>query len=188
MAELENPALDDGHPRQVRRIALSLFDYLIPLHGYGKRERELLDEAAILHDIGWAGGRQGHHKRSFEMIVAQSPDGFAPREVCIIANLARYHRRALPKESHPPFASLAPADRDLVRRLGALLRVADGLDVTHGALVSVVGCVTSKDVVVVQLRARGECDIELAAAGKKSDLFEVAFGRRVEFAFIPARG
>ncbi len=123
--------LDQGHFLQVTRLALRLFDYLRPLHRRGDDERVQLQAAALLHDIGWADGQRGHHKSSMRRILDAAELPMDERERKIVALIARYHRRALPREKHPYFRDLESEDRRRVRELGCLLRIADGLDYSH---------------------------------------------------------
>jgi len=173
--------LTDRHMRQVAAIAGDLFDACAKLHGLGPKEGRLLRAAALLHDIGWVDGQQQHHKRSMEMIYSDPPKGLSPREVAIVANVARYHRKTVPKESHLRFAALSERDRGIVLRLAALIRVADGLDRTHGSLVRVLGCDVSGDRAIIRLSCLGDCSEELAEATDKGDLFENVFGKTVTF-------
>lgn len=128
--------LDQGHFLQVTRLALRLFDYLRPLHGWGEEERVLLQVAALLHDIGWADGQKGHHKSSMRRIL-EAPDlPLVGKERLMVALIARYHRRVLPRETHPGFGELEVRDRQRVSGLSCLLRIADGLDYSHDASVA----------------------------------------------------
>ena len=122
-----------AHCRQVRDLAVALFDQLPALHRLGAAERDLLAAAALLHDIGWTVSHDKHHKHAFRLIRENQRRlaGFSAAEVELIANIARYHRKALPVLKHKPFAALAGSDREIVRKLAALLRVADGLDRPH---------------------------------------------------------
>ena len=172
---------DVGHAHQVTRLAEALFDSLVPVHGLGEIERELLVEAALLHDIGWCEGQQKHHKRALDLILSEPPEGLDKRETAIVANVARYHRRALPSPSHPSYASLGKADREVVRKLAAILRIADGLDITHGDRSQIIGCAIDSDTVTIELADRGPVESELAAAQKKSDLFQDVFGKGIAF-------
>lgn len=172
---------DLTHSRQVARLAAALFDACADLHYLGTREKTLLVTAALVHDVGWREGQLRHHKRAFAAILDRPPDGLSPRETLIVANVARYHRKALPKLSHPGFARLAPPDRETVRRLGALLRIADGLDVTHRAVARSLTCESAADTVTIEVVAQGDCSMELQAAKKKSDLFEQTFEKKVRF-------
>lgn len=172
---------DVGHARQVARISEELFGVLAPMHGLGAAERELLFEAALLHDIGWCGGQQQHHKRAFELIMSDPPGGYSERDLAIVANVARYHRKALPSLSHEGFARLNEPDREIVRRLAAIIRVADGLDVSHSDLVKVVGCEIGPDMVTFELSTNGSVANEMEAAEEKSDLFREVYGVGISF-------
>jgi len=110
---------EPSHAVQVKRLALQLFDGLASLHGLGEREREWLQAAALLHDIGWSQPGKGHHKNSMKLILRENLDSWTEDEQRIIANIARYHRKSEPKESHKNFADLPPADQQKVRRLAA---------------------------------------------------------------------
>ncbi len=168
-----------AHMTQVARLAGEVFDALAPLHGLGADARALLRCAARLHDIGWAGGQQGHHKRSLDMILAAPLPPFTEREQVIIALVARYHRKALPAPGHRYYVDLDPADQRLVRILAACLRVADGLDRTHaGAAQGVTATVTAD---AITLHVRGDAvEPECTAATAKADLLAEVFDRRVE--------
>ena len=119
------------HAEQVRRLSLSLFDQTQPAHGLGAREREWLDHAALLHDIGVHISYGRHHKHSYYLIKNGDLRGFEPEEVEVIALVARHHRRGLPKKSRGGYASLPARLRRTVRTLAAMLRLAEGLDRSH---------------------------------------------------------
>jgi exopolyphosphatase/guanosine-5'-triphosphate,3'-diphosphate pyrophosphatase len=181
-------AADSGHPRQVLRLSIMLFDELRTLHGLGDTERQWLAAAAILHDIGWAYGQKGHHKRSLEMILSDDALPFDTRTRCIVGLIARYHRKALPAMSHPWFADLDAMDRDRVRALAALLRIADGLDVTHSSLVRRLACRRTDTALVVTCTAPCPGIAEEQSARKRSDLFKEFFGLDVVIEWQTGQG
>ena len=168
--------VDSAHASQVSRLALSLFDSLTDLHALGPNERRLLEFAALLHDIGWVDGQSKHHKRSYEMIMDDPPHGLSPRETAVTANIARYHRKSLPKRSHDGFAALKRADRDIVRKLAAILRIADGLDITHTNASIIRKCTIGKTKVSICLERDNDCSFEIESAQKKANLFREVFG------------
>ena len=86
--------------RQVSRLALALFDQTLTIHGLGDREREWLEFAALLHDIGNHISYEKHHRHSYYLIKHGDLRGFEPDEIEVIALVTRYHRRALPAKSH----------------------------------------------------------------------------------------
>jgi CHAD domain-containing protein len=172
----------EGHAHQVTRLALMLFDDLAVLHRYSGDERFLLECAGLLHDIGWAFGQQGHHTRSFSMILDDRTLPLSDRERMIIALIARYHRKSVPGAKDEAFASLKPKDKKIVRTCSALLRVADGLDFTHSNRISSLTCTIFPDAVTCRLQHEGDIGVETARAVQKADLFMEVFSRRLVFA------
>jgi exopolyphosphatase / guanosine-5'-triphosphate,3'-diphosphate pyrophosphatase len=173
-------AWDEPHCRQVTALALSLFDQTARLHGLGPAERELLEAAGLLHDVGYAVAQSSHHKHSLYLIRNADLDGWSQRELLLVANIARYHRKALPSARHNDYMALAEADRALVRRLAAMLRVADGLDADHFQVVEEVRVVEEGDALRLELRARDVPDLDVWAAEQNADLFEQELGRRLQ--------
>jgi exopolyphosphatase/guanosine-5'-triphosphate,3'-diphosphate pyrophosphatase len=171
---------DEPHSRRVTKLALSLFDQTTELHRLGPAERELLEVAGLLHDVGYAVAQSAHHKHSLYLIRNSDLDGFRPDELAVMANVARYHRKALPSERHPDYQSLSEGEQELVRRLAALLRLADGLDADHFQVVQEVAVKLEDDVARLELRALDVPDLAMWAAERNGDLFEQEFGRRVE--------
>lgn len=175
------PALWE-HAQQVARLSARLFDLTAPVHNLGAREREWLEYAALLHDVGYSIHFERHHKHSLYLISTAGLDAFDPREIEIVAHVARYHRGALPKRSHESFAALRPWQQETVRRLAALLRVANALDRTHAArVVELHAALVKRKPVVVEVLSPFDVALELTAARHGADLFERHFRRRIEF-------
>jgi exopolyphosphatase / guanosine-5'-triphosphate,3'-diphosphate pyrophosphatase len=170
-------AWDEAHCRQVTALALSLFDQTVALHGLGPPERELLEAAGLLHDVGYAVAQSSRHKHTLYLIRNAALDGWSARELLLMANVARYHRKALPSSRHADYMALEEPDRVVVRRLAALLRVAEGLDADHFQVVEEVRVVDEPPSLRLELRARDEPD--LWSARQNADLFETEFTRQV---------
>ena len=170
---------DERHSQQVARLALVLFDSLQPLHGLGEEPRQLLEFAALAHDIGWHIGHSSHHKHSYYLIKNGDLEGFSPVETEIIANIARYHRRSFPKKSHPNYMALQPAERKIVDQLAALLRLADGLDRGHYANVQNLKVTLRKKSLHLRLETTADPQLELWATRHKTDLFEHVYHRPI---------
>lgn len=169
-----------AHMEHVARLSALLFDATQDLHRLGANERDLLICAALMHDIGFAVAEKGHHKYSMHVILKAEIPPLTTGERLIVANVARYHRKALPKLGHPRFAQLRPAERKVVRALAALLRVADGLDRAHeNAVASLTLRLPSADTAELLLTGPGHLDEAAAGAVRKADLFEKTFGRRL---------
>ncbi len=168
-----------AHTHHVTYLALRLFDELAPLHGLGPRARTWLGWAGLLHDIGWVRGRAGHHKTAARLIAAAPQLPWPPRIRRIVATIARYHRRALPRLEHTAYGALPAADRRTVAVLAALLRLADGLDYAHQGLVRDVRARISSTRISVLCSGRGPAAADLARGREKSDLARRVFGREV---------
>jgi exopolyphosphatase / guanosine-5'-triphosphate,3'-diphosphate pyrophosphatase len=127
-------ACDDepDHARHVARLALRLFDLLLPLHRLGDNARAVLEAAALLANVGQFISHDGHHLHSYYVIRnSERLVGFTDAEIELIAQVARYHRKSAPKLSHEAFAALDAASKQSVQILAGLLRVAIGLDRSH---------------------------------------------------------
>jgi len=167
---------EEGHSQQVARLAVALFDQTAERHGLGPREREWLEYAALLHDVGNHIAHARHHRHSYYLIVHGELLGFDPKEICLIAALARYHRKAGPKDDDEELATLTDGMRAAVPPLAALLRVADALDRSHfGVVREVTVGGRGKDVKIGVRTAGNDAELELWAAGRKADIFEQVF-------------
>jgi exopolyphosphatase/guanosine-5'-triphosphate,3'-diphosphate pyrophosphatase len=172
---------DEKHALQVARLALALFDGLRAVHKMGSHERELLEYAALLHDIGWHIGLSSHHKHSLYLIKNGELEGFSPNDTDILANVARYHRKSAPKKSHPDFVALDADSRQRVWKLASLLRIADGLDRGHYDNVQKLRTIVRRDTVSVLVDTQADPQLELWAARLKGDMFERTFERGLKF-------
>ena len=165
------------HSRQVTRLALSLFDQTRGLHGLGPREREWLEFAALLHDVGGHISYIGHDEHSYYLIRNGGLRGFEPEEVEAIALMARYHRRGRPKKSHPAFAALGRPARQAVRTAAAILRMAESLDRSHGQLLERIELQDDRDRFRLVLHARAPAELEAWAARRQSKAMEKLLGK-----------
>lgn len=173
-----------GHQRHVARLALVLFERLAPLHGLAPGDRDLLWAAAVLHGIGRFVSDTGHHKHAAYLIRNTPLAGWSAEERELVAQIARYYRKAMPKPAHLEYAALAAEDRRRVDVLAALLRIADGLDIRHLGVVNDVAAIPEGGVVAMSAQAEGDASPELEAALQKADLFERVFALRVDLRVV----
>lgn len=159
---------------------MAIFDDLRAVHGYGPDERFMLHIAALLHDIGYIHGSRGHHKHSMTIILG---DGSVPLDDSmrvLVACMARYHRRAMPKQGHMHYSELDHEDRRRVEVLSAILRVADALDAGHECLVTQVSAAATPRSILLDCETR---DIErvhqVILPIRKANLLERISSRRV---------
>jgi len=174
------------HSHHVAHLATLLFDRTQPLHGLGEVEREWLEYAAILHDIGYLIHSRQHHKHAYYLIKNSDLYGLTAEEVEMVANIARYHRRALPHDKHDTLKALPARHRRSLEMLSALLRIADGLDRSHFSVIQNLD-VTLGTPLTITLRTTGDPELEIWAARTRADLFEKVFKRSVQFETRPRK-
>jgi exopolyphosphatase/guanosine-5'-triphosphate,3'-diphosphate pyrophosphatase len=166
---------EEEHCLQDARLAARLFDLTADLHHLDEEERDLLYCAGLLHDIGYVEGYWGHHKTAYRLIMQAELPGLSERERRIVANVARYHRGARPSLKHKGFAKLDADDREVVTALGAILRLADGLDRSHADAVRGLDAWLEGDRLVLMLDCPFGCESEEWAGEKKGRFFGDVF-------------
>lgn len=182
---------ETSHTRQVARLALRLFDQTRRLHCLGVADRELLWAAATLHDVGLFVSHVQHHRHAYYLIRNADLLGYTEEEKEILANVARYHRKSHPKERHEGYAGLPRGGRERVRRLAAILRIADGLDRSHASRVADLLCASAGKILRIRLipACRGDAlELERWGAGLKKGLFEEVFRKKVRFSMPRGQG
>ena len=172
---------EQKHARHVAYLAERMFDDLTSVHGFNRQHRTLMAAAALLHDIGYSIAHEPHHKHSHYIIKHAELTGFSEGERQIIALIARYHRRALPKERHSDFAALTSEEQNIVWRLGGILRLAEAFDRSHDSRVRDVKCRDEGRAIQMRLISSETCRNELRAAAIARDMFEQAFACKVTF-------
>ncbi len=166
------------HTRQVRRLAGMLFDELQSLHKLGPRDRELLDAAAMLHDVGMAVGYHNHHKHGAYLIETAPMYGFTHREHALLILLVRYHRKGLPNwGSFRTLARLDDASR--LSGLTACLRLAEYLERSRSGRIKGLRTEINSNKVRLSLLATEEPLVEIWEARKHAPLFKRAFGKKL---------
>ena len=168
-----------NHVNHVRYLAGRAFEQLAPLHGYSDAERELLDAAAMLHDLGTIISYENHHRHSQTLIINAGLPGFTPREIALISLLVRYHRKRKPTLLE--FESLLRAD-DLERlvRLASILRLAEFLERGRNATVDDITIRWDDSTLYLTLIADEYPAVEIWGTERNAvDLIEIAFRRKV---------
>lgn len=172
---------DREHSEQVAGLGNQLFDSLMEIHGLDESCRELLEYAALLHNIGCFISIPSHHKHSQYIILNGDLRGFSPDEIAIIGNVARYHRKSPPSEKHAAYGALSLKNRRTVDVLSGILRLANGLERGHRQNIGSIGAEVRGDVIVLRLKARFEPDIEIWAADQLKSLLENVLKKTIVF-------
>ncbi len=183
-ASVENLAaryrVDRAHTQHVAALALGMFDQLarMGLHEGDPEERELLWAACMLHDIGMSVDYDDHHKHSRYLILSAGLPGYSPKEVAIVAQAARYHRKGMP-DPGPLAALFGEGDAARLDRCAVLLRLAEDLERSRDQLVKDTVLSAENGSVQLKLLAQGGAAVPRWAAGRESELFARAFDRKL---------
>ena len=171
---------EQQHASTVARFALDLFDSTMTLHKLGKDERLLLEVAALLHDVGYFISVTNHHKHSYYIINSSPFIGLDELQKILIANVARYHRKSIPKPNHREFYELTPKQRQIILKLAAILRLAEALDREHANRVKKIRVGRSGDKFRIFLEGDGDMLLEKWALSRGCQLFEKIFKKKVQ--------
>lgn len=171
---------EQEHVLKVSELATMIFDFLEPYHHFGAVEKELLQYAAILHDIGKFVQVSGHHKHGQYIIANSNLSGFNTTELLVLSTIVRYHRRAIPKIEHQPYVILLPKDKKMVQILAGILRIADNLDRGHRNYVTGLKVTVSTEKIQILVQALNNVDMEIKFALENADLLEEVMARKVE--------
>jgi exopolyphosphatase/guanosine-5'-triphosphate,3'-diphosphate pyrophosphatase len=176
--------INEAHARTVTALVLSMFDSAKDqkLHQFGHAERELLEFATFLHDIGSFISYTNHQAHSYYIIKNSELLGFDQHEVTFMANLAKYHRKKSPRKKDPDILDLDPHERDALRMLATFIRLGESLDRSHAALIQHVRFTSlENDVVHLEVVARGDCQLEIWGIESEKKAFEKVFGKKIIF-------
>jgi exopolyphosphatase/guanosine-5'-triphosphate,3'-diphosphate pyrophosphatase len=173
---------DLKHAYQVARLSVRIFDQTRTLHRLPAAARENLEHAALLHETGMHVSDRGHHKHTYYLVRHADLRGFTDDQLIIIANVARYYRKAPPDRSDENLAELTPAQRGEVEKLTAILRIAEALDRGHRQRVRDVGVRIGRGEVRFDVRTRSDASVEIASAAKRAKYFAALFEQRVKLA------
>lgn len=172
-------SLDSEHHLHVTNLATQFFDGLKNLHNLAEKERCWLECAGFLHDIGLVRDVRKHNRESAKMILHDTSLPFTSNERQIVASIARYHRKGLPKNKHYNLAALDRATIQKIKVLSGILRVADALDYTHNSNVQHIHLEIGSKRIIAICRSKDASVLEEQAFNKKKDLFEKSLGRKL---------
>ncbi|MEA5529148.1 Ppx/GppA phosphatase family protein [Dolichospermum sp. UHCC 0684] len=171
------------HSERVTAFALNIFDQTKgQLHYWNADQRQLLWAAAILHNSGHYISHSAHHKHSYYLIRNGELLGYNETEIEIIANIARYHRKSLPKKKHESYRNLLHKEhRTMVNQLSAILRLAVALDRRQIGAISHVQCEYVPNfkefkMLIFPSLIDDECALEMWSLDYKKGVFEEEFG------------
>jgi exopolyphosphatase / guanosine-5'-triphosphate,3'-diphosphate pyrophosphatase len=174
--------INEVHARTVTSLVLELFDSAKEqgLHDFGDSERELLEYATFLHDIGSFISYTNHHAHSYYIIKNSELLGFDENEITFMANIARFHRKRAPRKKDPEIMELESRERDALRVLTTFIRLSESLDRSHTALIQHVKFSrVDRECACLEVVARGDCQLEIWGVESEKKAFEKIFGKQL---------
>jgi exopolyphosphatase/guanosine-5'-triphosphate,3'-diphosphate pyrophosphatase len=174
--------INEVHARTVTSLVLELFDSAKEqgMHNFSDRERELLEYATFLHDIGSFISYANHHAHSYYIIKNSELLGFDQNEITFIANIARFHRKKTLKKKDPEVMELESHERETLRILTTFIRLSESLDRSHTALIRHVKFTrVDKECIHLEVLARGDCQLEIWGVEAEKKAFEKIFGKQL---------
>jgi len=170
----------EKHSVHVANMAIQLFDALEDDLALPDGDRELLEFASLMHDIGYHISHRKHHKHALYIIRHADLKGFTEDEINMMANIARYHRRSTPKKRHKRYRKMDKQLQERIKKLSGLLRVADGLDRSHYQNVQQLEINNGQKQITLYLTTEAEPELEIWGATRKSHLFEEVTGKKLK--------
>jgi len=167
------------HANHVCHLALSMYDQLKELHGFGEEERKLLKIASLLHDIGISINYYDHHKHSFHLILNSRINGLSHRELVLVSAIAASHSRDDFREnwrSHYKML-LQPDDEIIYQILSLFLKISECLDRSEMGIVKSLDCQVYNNSVKIQTIREGDAELELNLANEYGTIFKRFFGK-----------
>ena len=171
--------VDLRHARHVAGYGLQIIRVLRDRYDISARDEVIFHVAALLHEIGQVINTSSHHKHTQYMMLNSDIFGLGQHDIQLAALVARYHRRAHPKPSHPDYMALNHVDRITVSKLAAVLRVANALDRLHSVRPLQLEMRRQKDRFVIELAADLDLPVLQQRVGERSALFGEIFGKDV---------
>lgn len=176
------------HAKEVEKYSLMILSALKngveDFKNLPEKATEYLSQASLLHDIGYCIEKKSHHKHTMTIIKNEGIENYTNEEIDIIANVARYHRGSFPDTNkHEAFAQLTQENQTLVTKLGAILRLADGLDKPHKNLILRMEANETEETVDIKIKTIG-FKPNLKMAEEKKDLLEFVLHKKINFLFM----
>lgn len=169
-----------AHTECVREFSCKIFDKMKGAHGLGKRERLLLELAAILHDCGHYVTAKQHLQSSFDLIKDTDIYGLTDEEMLLTAFVARYNEYDVPNHRNTAFASLDESNRLIVSKLVAIFRLANALDKSQKQKLTDLKVRLEKDRLTITSQSDANLYLEQWAFDQCAPYFKEVFGYNPE--------
>ncbi|WP_437185903.1 exopolyphosphatase [Planctomicrobium sp. SH668] len=171
--------VDEDHARNVAELCRQLFRQLRKEHVLDDRYETLLYVAAALHETGSYINTSSMHKHSMYLIMNSTLFGITSDDLQLVAVVARYHRRSMPKITHQLYASMDRYRRVIISKLAAILRIAIALDASRSQRIRSIECRRVRNRLIISVPAVEDLSIEQIAVRRNRLFFETIFGLEV---------
>lgn len=177
--------IDETHAFHIWKLSKKIFESLQKEYDLTEHDKEMLEAASYLHDAGFFISVDSHHKHSYYLIKNSSMPGFTSDESEIIANIARYHRKSLPKEKHDNFSQVRDSYKPKIWILGGILRLTEGLDRRQNGYINNLDINLNKKKLNIKLLPIVDAfpELELWGANRRKDMLEQAIKRKINLFF-----
>lgn len=163
----------------LERIALTIFDSMKRIHGFGERERLLLRIATLLHDCGKYISMVNLGECSYSIIVATEIIGLSHLEQEIVANVVKYNHMEF--EYYDEMGRMSTLDRESylkIAKLTAILRVANGLDRSHKQKFKDVKTRLMDNELIITVETNEDITLEKGMFSHRAEFFEEVYSVR----------
>ncbi|WP_196000524.1 Ppx/GppA phosphatase family protein [Clostridium sp. 1001271B_151109_B4] len=166
------------HAEQVYFISAQLFEELKPLHRLDDKYLNILKTGSMLHDCGTSINYQNHHKHSFYIILNSLINELTHKEHLMSAAVAASHRF---NDYHLPLAQFSylinKLDIDIINKLGALVKIAEGLDRSLVGVVKKLNVYYDDEKVIITVSSPSNLDVEIHQALRGKNFFKEIYHR-----------
>lgn len=164
-----------AHTQILENNVLTIFDAMRKYHGFGNRERILLQLAAILHDCGKYINMTQPSQSSYNIIISTEIIGISHLEREIIANVVRYNTEDI-FEDYDEVYGVDKATYQTIVKLVAMLRVANALDRSHKQKFIDTRAAVKDSELVITTYTSEDITLEKGLFRRKAEFFEEVYG------------
>lgn len=170
-----------SHIQGTMNLCLNIFDSMKKVHGMGKRERLLIQIAALLHDCGKYISMGNVSECSYQIIMSTEIIGLSSLERKMIAYAVRYNTTAFVYYDEIQMLG-AGIDRESyikIAKMTAILRLANAMDRSHCQKVKGIKTVLKDRELQMVMDSSQDISLELGLLQDKVAFFEEVFGIRL---------
>jgi len=172
--------MDEKHAETTVRFAMKLFEKLRPIHSLGRKERFILEAAAILCDVGNYIGSRNHNKHSYYLVQSIEIPGLEREFVKLVSYLVLMHNGDVERWFENKYNYFPMEKQLLIKKMVSILRIADAMDASHMNLISDFDLEILQGKIVIRAKCKKTPYLEKLSFEEKSRIFMDTFGIPIE--------